>query len=156
APGWGAITLTNGVLDDKPSSAQVAIVLDRFIEMVEAVANGQPLTLNKICITPSLLWLEPKGPCVLFQEVDDRASWLDRCAYPLAKMLSEDGPRLRRCPSKLAHDRHECLNFFIKAKRGIYCSRACTSRVMSRRFRDGKATPKLTAKKGARSHVAKK
>ena len=73
----------------------------------------------------------------LWEEIEG-ATWEDRARYALGQLLKEDGHRLRQCPAKLPHSRKACRSFFLKAKRGKYCSRPCASREMTRKFREKK------------------
>ena len=138
APGEGAIADMGGGLVEKPTPAEVGTILDRFAEMIAAATEHRRIDLGAIRLTPSLCWLNPPGRYVLLEDPGDDVAWLDRCCYPLARMLREDGHRLRRCPAKLAHDRHACGNVFVHAKRGKFCGASCASREATRakRVRD--------------------
>lgn len=162
-PGYGAITTTGGILDEKPSVAEIKEVLVACVKILDCVARRQPVTLAPITIRPCLRWIDPMKRYVLFEEPDEDATrtrsvsyqtkhgsataevadesspWIMRVCYPLTKMISAEGARIHICSSKRPHEGKPCGNFFRKAKRGIYCSRTCTSREMTRRHRDNAA-----------------
>ena len=152
-PGYGLIAQSGGTLQEKPSRADAQSILSRSLEAIEHAMEHKPIiNLERVQSQPTLLWFEARGRYIRQEQYDASATWLTRVLDgPLAKMIEEHSDRLQRCPAMLPHEEHQCGNFFLKAKRGKFCSTACASREMARakRMRDEKAS-QTRKKKGAR------
>jgi hypothetical protein len=159
-PGWGVLPSDCGVINEFPSREETEIILQRMEQMVKDAQARRPIRMVKSATgrEPNMAWKHlpdeliwnPRTKRYVRVLYDDRATWQDRVTYPLFHLLLDEGHRILTCSSKLPHQGKLCGNYFVKAKRGKYCSASCTAREMTRakRGRDEKAKQQRQ-KKGA-------
>jgi hypothetical protein len=152
-PGWGGTV--EGSISERPSIEEAEAALERMAQMVESAEAREPISLGKI-LPIKLAWSKRSERYTL-ERYDDRATWHERITYNLFYLIKDEGHRVRRCPSKLPHQGKPCHNYFVKAKRAIYCSIPCAAREMTRakRIRDDTAE-QTHQKKGAKRHGTKR
>jgi len=135
-PGHRGIMSGDGEIS-RPSQGEAKVILESFQRMFEDAVQHRPITLGPYQISHEMTWDTRTDRYHRWEEIE-RATWEDRACYALGQLLKEDGHRLRQCPAKLPHSGKACRKFFLKAKRGKYCSRPCASREMTRKFREKK------------------
>jgi hypothetical protein len=131
-PGHGGVFRKDGRIE-RPSSEDMKTILEAAHTMIANAGQRKPITVGPLSINYEMTWSKEAGRFLLREDIEGR--WTQKVGYALARLLMGEGHRVERCPVRLPHDAKQCGAFFIKAKRGMYCSTACASREMTRRKR---------------------